>query len=169
MLSTEERVSIVLLMAELKSVTLVRRKWDSLHDTKPPSEKTIRECFNKFKETGSVHDRERSGRPSMEEGNEVIEQLFTDQPSTSLRSASNQLHIPYSTIRDHLKGGIGMKQNHITMVQTLYPSDEAARLAMCFAFKEKIVNDDTYLSNLFFSDEASFHVNGRVNRHNSVI
>lgn len=169
MLSTEERVSIVLLMAELKSITLVRRKWGSLHDTQPPSEKTIRECFNKFKETGSVHDRERSGRPSMEENNDAIEQLFTDHPSTSLRSASNQLNIPYSTLRDHLKGDIGMKPYHITMVQTLYPSDEAARLEMCLEFKDKIANDDTYLSNLFFSDEATFHTNGRVNRHNSVI
>ena len=86
----------------------------------------------------------------MEENNDMIEQLFTDHPSTSLRSASNQLNIPYSTLRDHLKGDIGMKAYHIKMVQTLYPSDEAASLEMGLEFKEKIANDDTYLSNLFF-------------------
>lgn len=168
MLSTDERVSIVLLMAEFKSVTVVQRKWCALHQTKPPSEKTIRECFRKFKETGSVHDRERSGRPSIDE-DEKIEELFTEIPTTSLRSASNQLDIPYSTLREHLKRDIGMKPYHVSMVQTLYPSDEAARIAMSLEFKQRIIDDRNYLNNLFFSDEATFHVNGRVNRHNSII
>ena len=169
MLSTEERISIVLLMAELKSVTSVQRKWHSLHDSKPPAEKTIRECFKKFKETGSVHDRDRSGRPSLNDSDDMIEQLFSDHPSTSLRSASNQLSMPYSTIRDHLKRDIGMKPFHSTTVQTLYPSDKAARLEMCTEFLTRIAEDDAYLNNVFFSDEATFHLNGRINRHNCVI
>ena len=30
----------------------------------------------------------------------------------------------------------------------------------------KIDNDNRFLSNLIFSDEATFHISGRVNRHN---
>lgn len=53
MLTLQDRVQIVLMMAELKSVTLVRRKWTSANK---PSEITIRNTYKKFIETGSVQD-----------------------------------------------------------------------------------------------------------------
>ena len=53
MLSVDDRIQIVLLMARLQSVTLVRRHLSKgWHEV--PSERTIRETFARFKETGSV-------------------------------------------------------------------------------------------------------------------
>ena len=59
-LSIEERIQIVFLFAKFKNFPEVRSK--NHFTTPPPNEKTIRYLVDKFKEAGSVHDRERPGR-----------------------------------------------------------------------------------------------------------
>ena len=54
MLSTEERIEIVILMAKLETIAAVRRALQR-RGVKVPSENAIRDTFKKFKETGSVH------------------------------------------------------------------------------------------------------------------
>ena len=55
MLSTKERIEILILMAKLESTAAVRRALQR-RGVKLPSENTIRDTFKKFKETGSVHN-----------------------------------------------------------------------------------------------------------------
>ena len=61
--SVEEKIQIVLLNAKYGSFIDVRRQWKNHFATKPPCDETISNVVRKFKETGSVHDLERSGRP----------------------------------------------------------------------------------------------------------
>ena len=83
MLSSEERIEIVILMAKLESTAAFRRV---LQGVKVPSENTIRDTFKKFKETGSVHNRPKSGRPALEDEKvEEISNFFENEPKTSLR------------------------------------------------------------------------------------
>ena len=55
MLSIEERVFVVLQMAELrvKSVISVQRAWRRKFHTSPPTDKTITSTFDRFVSTGS--------------------------------------------------------------------------------------------------------------------
>lgn len=62
-LSLEEKIQIVLLYGKFENFHEIIRQWKNQFTTRPPHEQTIRNVVNKFKETGSVHDRERSGRP----------------------------------------------------------------------------------------------------------
>ena len=62
-LSVEERVQFVWLYAKFESIVKVQRKWRNLFTSEPPSSPTILSLVEKFKETGSVHDRDRSDRP----------------------------------------------------------------------------------------------------------
>ena len=75
MLSTEERIKIVILMAKLESTAAVRRALQR-RGVKIPSENTIRDTFKKFKETGSVHNRPKSGRPALENENVFSNVIF---------------------------------------------------------------------------------------------
>ena len=59
----EERIQIVLLYAKFENFSEVQRQWTNYFNTPEPDRRTISNLVNKFKETGSVHDRERSGRP----------------------------------------------------------------------------------------------------------
>lgn len=59
-----------------------------------------------------------------------------------------------------------MKAYKIQLHQQLLEEDYYARLTFCHQFNEKLCNDDAFVSNLLFSDEATFHISGKVNRHN---
>ena len=66
MLSTKERIEIVILMVKLESTAAIRRALQR-RGVKVPSANTICDTFQKFKETGSVHNRPKSGRPTLED------------------------------------------------------------------------------------------------------
>jgi hypothetical protein len=57
-------IKIVVLMAKLESPTLVRRQLQHKNVDDVPTVATIKRIYNKFLETGSVKDRDRSGRPA---------------------------------------------------------------------------------------------------------
>lgn len=170
MLSTSERVELVLLMHELKSVTLVQRRLKQEGKSHVPSDKTINSLYQKFISTGTVLDAERSGRPSTSAENvAAVDSAFKSEPSLSLRRASTQLGIPRSTVHDVLRKKLHMRPYHIQLVQELYADDFAARLAFCEEFKELIEQNDSFLNSICFSDEAKFSLHGRVIRHNCVV
>ena len=60
----QEKVQSVLLYTKYQSFIEVRRLWKNFFTTKSPTNRTICNLVNKFVETGGVHDRQRSGRPS---------------------------------------------------------------------------------------------------------
>ena len=62
-----------------------------------------------------------------------------------------------------------MKAYHYTVVQQLLPDDHLHRLEFCQLMLSKLEADPHFKNSLCFSDEASFHLNTMVNRHNSII
>lgn len=95
-LSIEERIQIVLLHAKFENFQEVRRQWKNHFTTPPPQVKTIQKLVTKFKETGSVHDRERSGRAR----SVVTKQLIKDvreklevNSNFSIRKAAIEMEI----------------------------------------------------------------------------
>ena len=166
-LITKERVFIVLKMAKSNNSPItVQRAWKAQINRHPPTDSTMRTTYQRFIETGSVDDYARSGRPSIDETKqEQIKALFQNQPRTSIREASLQLTIPFSSVQKSLKEA-GLKNFRITMVQRLSDDDKSARSVMCESVLENVENNDNYLDNVLFSDEAKFFVGGCVNKHN---
>lgn len=60
--STEERIRLVKLYAKFENFREVRRQWKKYFPTQAPHATTIERLVKKFDETGSVHDREKSGQ-----------------------------------------------------------------------------------------------------------
>ena len=56
----------------------------------------------------------------------------------------------------------------LQLVQQLKDTDKPARRDFCIAMQQKM-EDDGFDDRLVFSDEAAFHVNGKVNKHNTRI
>ena len=54
----------------------------------------------------------------------------------------------------------------IQRIHALQPNDRPAREAFARTVLLRLVDDCSYLSRICFSDEATFHVCGMVNRHN---
>ena len=83
--SIEEKVNCVLWLAELKSTVAVQRKFRIEYNKEPPHRNTIAKWMKKFKETGSVHDKPRSGRPCVsDESVTSIENSFKASPRNKI-------------------------------------------------------------------------------------
>ena len=124
MLSLQERIKVVQLMAKFESVTLVRRQWNKEMNSDAPTEKTIRSIYDKFLHTRSVLDLDRSGRKPLHEGDILkIQKKFEDKPCCSVRDAEKSFQVPRETIIRTLKCTIGMKTYHVRKVHQLQADD----------------------------------------------
>ena len=162
MLSENERVFLVLHMAELKSVTSVRRAWKRKFQSSPPTPKTIiTRVYQKFVSTGSVSDLPKSGREADEDIARGIEQHFNENPSQSTRKAAQIFNVSHTTVRRALKAA-RMKAYKIHPTQALSEDDFCDRLEMFSQLLELFGNNE----DICFSDEATFHTSGHVHRQN---
>lgn len=115
--SLELRIKIVLLMAKLESPTEVQRhlKTENLSDV--PSRHTITDIFNKFKETGSVKDRERTGRPPVatDEVKAEITQIVENNPANSVRNIAQEINASKSVVHRTMRDILGYKPYHMRL------------------------------------------------------
>ena len=67
-----------------------------------------------------------------------------------------------------MKQGLNLFPYHITTAHTLTDGDKAARGAMCEMLQQKTEENPNWVRDVWFSDEAHFHVNVAVNSHNNI-
>ena len=58
-----------------------------------------------------------------------------------------------------------MKSYKLQIVQAITAADKRKRKQFCVDMQEKL-EEDEFNERFVFSDEAKFHTNGKVNRHN---
>ena len=104
MTTPQEKAQCVSWFIETKSDVQTQRNYRSKYGRDPPSPSSIRLWHKKFKETGTVFDTRRSGRPRTSEENiERERQAFQRSPMKSIRTAARQLELPRSTLRFFLR------------------------------------------------------------------
>jgi hypothetical protein len=82
------------------------------------------------------------------------------------RRASRELQLPQKTVSKILRKRLLMKPYKLQLAQALKPEDLAVRYEFCREILARIENDIDLPARFIFSDEETFHVNGKVNRHN---
>ena len=99
MLTIQQKPQCVLWYHKLKSPTAVQRKFRNEFGQDPPHTNSFKRWFKNIIETGSILDRKRSGRPSIDEETvDVVRVAFHPSPRKSIRVASNKLVILRSTV-----------------------------------------------------------------------
>ena len=94
MLTIQQKAQYVLWYHKLKSPTAVQRKFRNEFIQNPPHIKSIKKWFKNCMETGSILDRKRSGRPSIDEETvDAVRVAFHRSTRKSIRVASNELAI----------------------------------------------------------------------------
>ena len=134
----------------------------------PISKSTVSRTITRFNDTGSVKDRPRSGRPSTatnEEKSLDVLLSFIEDPHTSIRKTSQQHEICKFSIQKILKTN-KFHPFKVNLVQELNEDDFDRRVEFCEEMMARIVEDPNFASNIVFSDEATFQLNGTLNRHN---
>ena len=164
-----EKAFCVLEFAKTESWTVVQRAFRRKFGKKPPERKSIVRWHGKFITDGCLCPAKRTGRPSTSE--DVIEQVrtaFQQSPGKSIRRASRELKCPKTTVWRVLRRRLHMTPYKLQLVQHLQETDKPVRRDFCIARQQKM-EDDEFDDRLVFSDEATFHVNGKVNKHNTRI
>jgi hypothetical protein len=96
---------------------------------------------------------------------ERVRQSFVRSPQKSTVTASRELGVPQKTVWNVLRRHLQFKPYRVQLLQQLTPNDYGRRLEFCIQMHEAM-EDDEFAGKLIFSDEATFHLSGKVNRHN---
>jgi len=115
----------------------------------------------------TVLDKERSGRPRTSEENiDRVSQAFTRSPRKSIRTAARELQLPRSTVHKVLHKNLRLYAYTLQLLQAFEPNDKPKRREFAEEMLGRISEDEAFLKRVCFSDEATFHVSGKLHRHN---
>lgn len=167
MASLQEKSQCVLWFHETHSAVTVQRNFLRNFGRPPPDVKSIKSWYAKFQERGSVCDKERTGRPRVNQDTvDAVRHAFRQNPRKSVRKASRELQIPRSTVHKILKKELKFFAYKLQVVQKLEQNDFPLRTEFANNVLDRLELNENYLKRICFSDEATFHVCGKVNRHN---
>ena len=164
-----EKAFCVLEFTKTESWTLVQCAFCTKFRIEAPERKSTLRWHGKFIKDECLCPAKRMGRPSTSDDTvERVRTAFEWSPRKSIRRASRELQLPTTTVWCALKRRLHMTPYKLQLAQQLKDTDKPARRDFCFAMQEKL-EDDGFDDRLVFSDEVTFHVNGKVNKHNTRI
>ncbi|GFU11546.1 DUF4817 domain-containing protein [Trichonephila clavipes] len=139
----------------------------------PLTNAAVARMISKFKATGCLDDRPRSGRPSTRRNaaETVKNEMETVAGSSmhgevSILAVARRTGIPYTTVWLALRRTLRCYPYKIHRHHELLPGDSVnGRAFVVWAF-QKLAEDDDWLSNLLWTDESHFTLRGSVNTHN---
>lgn len=171
-LSERERITILMMRGygdRIRSYEQVKNLFnDSFPNRNPISKSGVQKTIQRFEETGSVKDRPKSGRPTTatdEENSLDVLLSVGENPHVSTNFVSQSVEISRRSVGRVLHKH-GYKAYKIHLVQELSEDDFDRRVEFGELMMENIDNNTITLNNVVFSDEATFMINGNVNRHN---
>lgn len=137
---------------------------DKYPDREPIAQSTVSKIEKKFRETGHVRDLPKGSRKPVAENTKLDVLLaFQEDPHTSSRQVALDNNIHHATVLATLK----KEKWHpykVVLVQELLEDDFDRRIQFCDIMMEKNNTDPMFLRKVLFSDEATFLLNGHVNR-----
>ncbi|GFV44120.1 uncharacterized protein TNCV_3572411 [Trichonephila clavipes] len=132
----------------------------------PPHRHNISRWVKQFQDMGCLCKNKSPGRKETKP--EVVERIrdsFLRSPSKSTRRAGAELTVPHTTVWRVLQKRLQFKPYRHQMVQALKPTDKPFRKNFCVKFQEHF-DVNGFENTLVCTDEATFHLGGKLNRHN---
>lgn len=165
----ERKAKLVAWAVAFENVAEARRKFYEEFEEEAPPPSTVHRWVKRFLAYGDInHRQEGSGRPISASGDDsfiAIKPLVENDPNISTRCLSREVGVSQrSVVRClHKKGYHPYKP---TFVQELSDDDHDRRLEFCQWLNSRLEDQSQFHLLIVFSDEAVFHVNGSVNKHN---
>ncbi|GFT11534.1 uncharacterized protein TNCV_2523491 [Trichonephila clavipes] len=139
----------------------------------PLTNPAVARMISKFEATGCLDDRPRSGLSSTRRNaaETVKDEMETVAGSSthvevSARAVARRTGIPYSTVWLAVRRTLRCYLYKIHRHHELLPGDSVNRRAFVVWVFQKMAEDDDWLSNLLWTDEAHFTLLGSVNTNN---
>ena len=144
-----------------KTLEQVRTDFDLRFGRNAPPKRTLLRWEQKLFATGSIKDKQRSGRPSTrgEQCRDVAESVERS-PMKSTRKRAAELGIPRSTLRKHMKRDLKLHPYRPTSVQELSDVDLNRRKEACDALLQ-VFDTIPKRGKVIFSDECAIYRSSR--------
>lgn len=177
-LTTEERIKAVKYYYQTDNASESARRIAEEFMRPAPKRQTVVDIVKRFEEHGSVKDLPRSGRPSLTKNEEFqarLQEALVPNESTSTRrlareitaDGDNGFRVSHMTVKRTLKK-MNLHPFRPVLLQALHEDDNDRRLEFCEQFLEMQVNQPNLFERVLWSDEATFKLNGHINRHNCI-
>ena len=147
---------------------------DSRKKDSTPSARSIHYWYKQFTEKGCLsvsHERKHKvlTKPTRSDENiDIVNRSVDEAPKKSIRRRSSELKISKSSLQRILKQDLHLKPYHISVHQGITTANKEKRTAMCQWFIMRVRQDNAFLKNVWFSDEAHFYCSGNVNARNNI-
>jgi hypothetical protein len=144
---------------------------DTFPNSPVPNNSTVSRLVSRFfRDTGSMQDRNTSGRPSVlsDDSLDNIRQTLLHSPQNSPRKRSLHSGLSYGIVRE-ATNILKLHLYRVHVMHELKEPDKEKRLQYCREITHFIRGGTDNLDKLFCCDEACFHLNGYVNSQNSWI
>ena len=169
-LSIQERIFIVEIMIQTKSVADTRRKFKTRFGFEI-NRKTISTTLKKWKQEGSVKDLHRgnSGRKKSartDENKEKIQSLVSSDCQISIRKIAAASNMKRTSVHNILKKDLGLKSYKPQVSQELMEGDDVKRLAFCNKI-EQMMQEGLNPGDIIFSDESHVYLKSSPNKQNT--
>ncbi|CAF1953254.1 unnamed protein product [Rotaria magnacalcarata] len=120
-------------MAEFESPAVAKRELQVEFGEQTSGVNYIRDTFERFCETGTVEDRQSSGRTRTitEEKIDKVHDFIQDEPQSSVRTVVTACSIVLITAYRIMTENFSLKPYKVQFVQELYEEDLQDRVEMC--------------------------------------
>lgn len=173
LLSKDQKTNIVKWYWETKSIVAVQRRFrlhfKTLHT---PCARTILRLQEKFIAHGTIKNQHKgnSGQKKTKRTPQdvaKIEKKISKKPSKSIRKIAQEVGSSRATVQRVLKADLRLKPYKMKIHQMISDADRRQRITFATWLKTKTSQDMDFLKRIWFSDEANFHLDGRVNAQNN--
>ena len=150
--TVQERGKIVEAYFATKSVVLTQRQFRrDFPGRNPPSKLTIRHLLEKFRETGSVGDKNKghSGQPRSARtanNSETVRRRLEVSPRKSTRRLSQETHLSRTTVRRIMHRDLHLFSYKIQILQAQTAANKEERRTFCSNTSQRIEDHPTNLN-----------------------
>lgn len=169
-LSERNRIEILMMVGygdRRRSTNEVRELFNQTHpDLIPISQSTISKIIRKYEQHGHVKDLPRGGRPRIDENTHLDVLLAVEENPHSI---SRQIAADSGVSHKSVQNIWHREQYHpykVCLVHELNGYDFDRRLQFCEFMQPICQQNENFVKNILFSDEATFYLNGTVNKQN---
>ena len=164
-LSIEEKVKIVLIHGENRTSRETADIFNQRHPGKNLNYSTVTKIIKKFKESGSVENKNKVSHRKTVTGDEetAIDIVLSavENPRMSLAQRQDIIGVNEHSIRRVLKSN-KFKAYKPKFIHTLKERDLNVRLDYSFWFQGEVEENEYFSRNILYSDESTFTSNGTV-------
>lgn len=169
-LSEKERIEVLMMLGygdRMRTQTEVCELFNNKYPNRAPiSQSVVSKIEKKYRDLGHVRDNYTQGRPRISEDVQLNVLLAAQEnPHSVTRSLATENNICQATVLNYLHKN-KWHPYRVQLVHELNEDDPDRRTEFCEIMMNRCIEDPQFLRRIVFSDEATFTLNGHVNRQN---